>query len=56
MPISSFIALFWTARLFIQFFVFDAKPFLTSTFLKVGYHGLTLVFLYQAVVLFWAAI
>ncbi len=50
-----FIAIFWTARLLIQFFVFDARPFLKTTFLKVGYHGLTLVFIYQSVVLFWAA-
>ena len=51
-----FIALFWSARLGIQAFVFDARPFLTSTFLKLGYQGLTLVFIYQAVVMFWAAL
>ena len=50
-----FIGLFWLARLLTQFFVFDARPFLTSTFLKTGYHGLTLVFCYQAVVQLWAA-
>lgn len=54
--VCGFIAFFWAARLFIQFFVFDAKPFLTTAFLKVGYHSLTLVFIYQAVVLSWAAI
>lgn len=54
--VCAFIALFWSARLFIQLFVFDAKPFLKSTFLKLGYHGLTLVFIYQTVVLSWAAI
>jgi hypothetical protein len=54
--VCGFIALFWSVRLGIQFFVFDAKPFLTSRLLKVGYHGLTLVFLYQAVVLSWAAL
>ena len=54
--VCGFIAFFWTARLFIQFFVFDAKPFLKTVFLKVGYHSLTLVFIYQAVVLSWAAI
>jgi hypothetical protein len=51
-----FIGLFWLARLFIQFFIFDATPFLKTTFLKVGYHGLTLVFIYQSVVLCWAAL
>jgi hypothetical protein len=45
-----FIAIFWAARLAVQFFVFDAKPHLKNAFLKVGYHGLTLVFLYHAVV------
>lgn len=54
--VCGFIAFFWAARLAIQCFVFDAKPFLKSTFLKVGYHGLTLVFIYQVVVLTWAAL
>lgn len=39
-----FIALFWSARLFVQFFVFDARPFLTNWFYKIGYHMLTVVF------------
>lgn len=51
-----FIALFWTARLGVQFFVFNAKPHLTSNFLKIGYHGLTVVFLYHAVVFSIAAL
>ena len=45
-----FIAFFWAARLFVQFIVFDAKPYLVTTFLKVGYHGLTVVFMYHAIV------
>jgi len=53
--VCGFIAFFWSARLVIQFFVFDARPYLKSAFLKLGYHGLTLVFIYQAVVLSWAA-
>jgi hypothetical protein len=44
-----FIALFWAARLAVQFFIFDARPFLTRRLWKLGYHGLTVVFLYQAV-------
>jgi hypothetical protein len=40
----AFVALFWLARLGVQFFVFDATPFLTRTALKLGYHGLTVVF------------
>lgn len=51
-----FIALFWAARLVVQFFVFDAKPYLKSLFLKLGYHGLTCVFIYLAVVYAWVAI
>jgi hypothetical protein len=54
--VSAFISLFWLARLFIQFFVFDAKPYLKTPFLRLGYHSLTLVFLYQTLVLGWAAL
>ena len=50
-----FIALFWAARLIVQFFVVDAKPYLKSAFLRAGYHGLTLVFVYHAVVYSLAA-
>lgn len=42
--VCAMIALFWLARLVVQFFVFDARPFLTTAFLRVGYHGLTLLF------------
>ncbi|MFP6691929.1 MAG: hypothetical protein VB875_02840 [Pirellulales bacterium] len=50
-----FIALFWAARLIVQFFVFEAEPYLKSTLLKAGYHGLTVVFVYHAVVYSLAA-
>jgi hypothetical protein len=39
-----FIALFWLARLAVQFFVFDARPFLTAWWIRAGYHGLTVIF------------
>ncbi len=42
--VCAVIAIFWLARLGVQFFIFDAKPFLTTTFLRFGYHGLTLLF------------
>lgn len=42
--VCAIIAIFWLARLGVQFFVFDARAFLTTTFLRVGYHGLTLLF------------
>jgi hypothetical protein len=49
------IGLFWAARLAVQFFVFDAKPYLRGAFLKAGYNGLTVVFMYHAVVYLAAA-
>ena len=45
-----YVSLFWMMRLLIQLFLFDAKPYLRNTFLRVGYHGLTLVFLWQTIV------
>jgi len=45
-----FIAAFWLARLLVQLFVFDARPFLTTPLYKIGYHGLTVVFIYFAAV------
>jgi hypothetical protein len=42
--VCAMIAIFWLARLAVQFFVFDARPFLTTAFRRVGYHGLTLLF------------
>ena len=42
--VCGFIAAFWLVRLFIGFFLFDATPHLTSLPLKLGYHGLTVVF------------
>jgi hypothetical protein len=54
--VCGFIAIFWGARLGVQFFVFDAGPHLKSAFLKCGYHGLTAVFLYHAAVYGWAAL
>ena len=48
--ICLFIALFWAARLAVQFFVFDAKPHLRNALLKIGYSGLTAVFVYHTIV------
>jgi hypothetical protein len=50
-----FVALFWGVRLVVQFFLFDPKPHLTSWFLTVGYHTLTVVFTYLTAVYAWAA-
>ena len=37
---AGYVSMFWGMRLLIQFFLFDAKPFLRNWFLKLGYHGL----------------
>lgn len=54
--VAAFIALFWSARLFVQFFIFDAREFLTSPARKLGYHMLTAAFIAQAVVYALAAV
>ena len=48
--VCGFIAVFWGARLLVQFVFFDAQPYLKSGWLKAGYHGLTAVFAYHVVV------
>lgn len=53
--VCAMIAVFWAARLAVQFFVFDAKPFLTNWFYKTGYHGLTIVFIVLVFIYGWAA-
>jgi len=54
--VNSLIAIFWFVRLLVQFFVFDAKPYLTNPLYRIGYHGLTFVFLYLVAVYGYAAI
>lgn len=51
-----YVAVFWAVRLAIQFFVFDAKPYLRNWFLTIGYHGLTIVFAWHTVVFGYAAV
>jgi hypothetical protein len=53
--ICAFVAVFWLARLLVQIFVFDARPFLSNRWLKVGYHFLTLGFIGLVSVFGWAA-
>ena len=48
--VCAFIVIFWGARLLVQLFIFDATPFLKTTFLKIGYHSLTVVFAYHVIV------
>lgn len=52
--VCAMIAIFWLARLGVQFFVFDARPFLTTAFRRVGYHGLT--FLFSALVFIYGCV
>jgi hypothetical protein len=49
------IGLFWTGRLLIQVFYFDAAPWLTTRFLKIGYRSLYFVFAYFSFVYLAAA-
>ena len=51
-----FVAVFWLSRLFVQLFLFDARPYLTNALLTLGYHGLTVVFAYLGFVYAWAAL
>ena len=43
-------AMFWTLRLLVATFVFDMRPYLTSTARRVGYHALNAVFAYLPIV------
>jgi hypothetical protein len=44
--LCAFIAIFWTTRLFVQFFIFDVRPFLTNWVYTTGYHGLAVAFVF----------
>ncbi|CAN5161102.1 hypothetical protein BH23VER1_BH23VER1_03480 [soil metagenome] len=50
------IAIFWAARLAVQLFLFDAKPFLTRWFWKAGYHALTVCFIAMVAIFTWGAL
>ena len=54
--VCALIAVFWAARLGVQFFVFNAGPYLKTPTLKLGYHGLTIVFAYHVAVYSWVAL
>lgn len=53
--LSTMIALFWGTRLFVQLFIFDAKPWLTNPFYRIGYHSLTACFIYLTIIYIWSA-
>jgi hypothetical protein len=54
--VTGFIALFWAARVTLQYLFFDAAPYLRTPLLRLGYHALTLVFLYHVAVYTAAAL
>jgi hypothetical protein len=55
LAVNGFIGLFWLTRLLVQAFYFDAGPWLTTLFLKVGYRLLSLLFVYFTAVYLMAA-
>lgn len=55
-PLCTFFAVFWTVRLLVAMFVFDMRPYLTTTARRVGYHALNVVFAYLPLVYAFAAI
>ena len=52
---SAYVAVFWGVRLCLQA-VLDVKDHLTATWLKAGYHALTVLFLAFTVIYGWAAV
>ncbi len=54
--LAGFICVFWGARLMVQFFVFDARPFLTNAWLRLGYHTLTAAFVALSLLFGWLAL
>ena len=54
--ICAFIAIFWTVRLSLQYRVLYARELVRGPVLVAGYHGLTLVFAFFAVVFGKAAL
>lgn len=51
----AYASIFWGIRLSLQA-VLDVKEHLTTWWLRVGYHGLTVLFLYFTVVFGWLAV
>ena len=48
--LAAFIAVFWGARLFVQLFIFDSRPYLTNIWLKLGDHMLTVAFIFLTLI------
>jgi hypothetical protein len=54
--VCAFLSLFWTVRLAVALFVFDVRPYLTRTVLRLGYHGTNLAFALLPAIYGWAAV
>ncbi len=46
---------FWGPSTVVQFFVFDASPYVRGPLMKIGYYTLTATFVYLTIVFAWAA-
>ena len=54
--ICAFLAVFWTLRLVVATFVFDLRPYLTSTARRMGFHATNVAFAYLPIVYGVAAV
>ena len=48
--VCAFLTVFWTMRLVVATFVFDLRPYLTSTSRRIGYHATNVAFAYLPIV------
>ena len=48
--LCAFFALFWTFRLIAGTCVFDMRPYLTSSYRRLGYHAINIVFAYLPII------
>ncbi len=53
--LCAFFALFWTLRLIAGTFVFDMRRYLTSSYRRLGYHAINIVFAYLPIIYALAA-
>lgn len=53
--LCAFFAMFWTLRLIAATFVLDVRPYLTTGYLRLGYHATNVAFAYLPIVYVLAA-
>jgi len=53
--LCAFFAVFWTVRLIAATFVFDLRPYLTSSYRRLGYQATNIVFVFLPIVYLLAA-